>query len=303
MSVTLSWKANDDSDNVINYHVERSMVGVETINAEPYNIALNSTLQVRVDGGKLVTVTFDDITDGAATAAEVAQALEIQLNPYGASAYVSSDGEKVILISNRQTDRGSVHIKAGTALSGLGFTPGIRKLQSEAIAIASVAHPAAEYEDIDGRTGFQYRIRAENASSQISEPTDWFSPFKETIPTSVIYGYLIAPNGKPLENIRVEFGPPINKRPSDDTTSGFQPNSAARTGISLQYKEVFTDENGYFQMVVPANVAMRLKIDSVGHDFVYKTPSDGDKQDFTDLTESFSHESFALAGDWWSTTI
>ena len=298
MSALITWKPNEDSDNITSYHIERSIVGVETSNVSPYAITAGQTIQIRIDGGNLLTIALNAITSGAATAAQIATLLDAALNAHGGSAKVSSNGTKVIIYSNRQTDRGGVNIKGGTALAGLGILAGIRKFQSEVVDIAQVSHPTATYTDEDGDAGYQYRLRAENSSSALSGPTAWFSPFKEVIPTSVIYGYLIDPEGKALEDTRVQFGPPINKRPSDDALSGFQPNSSAQVGISLDHKEVYSDANGYFQFVVPANTPIRIKIDSVGHDFVYKTPTAGSQKDFTDLTEATSYASFALEGGW-----
>lgn len=300
MSAKISWKANPTSDDILSYHIERSIVGVETSNSAPFNISIGQTIQLRVDGGNLLTIALNAITNGAATANQIVTILNTALSAHGGSAKTSSGGDKVIIQSNRQTDRGSLNVKGGTALSGLGILAGIRKLQSDAVEVANIASPGEEFTDEDGEDGYQYRISAENSDNAVGDSTAWFQPFKEVVPTSIIYGYLISPDGKPMIETRVEFGPPINKTPSDDSLQGTFPNASAHVGIGVEFRETFTDENGYFQIIVPASAPVRLKIDSISLDANYKTPGADSKENFTQLNLAFNYQSMALESSYWN---
>lgn len=296
--IEITWKANPDSDDVVSYHIERAIVGVATALEEPFNVQTSHTMQIRVDGGDLVEFTLAGVTAGAATALEVANIIHGYIQPHGGSARVDSDGTGVIIQSNRQTDRGSIQLKGGTALTGLGLLAGEYKFQGDAVEIGEVTHPTSTFEDEDGRRGYQYRIIAENAAGEFSCGTEWFSALNETVPMSVIYGFLISSNGKPLKNEVIKFGPPINKRPSDDTDLPDPFSKNANVGVSVQLEEVLTNENGYFQLIVPASLPLRLKIDAVGYDLVVKTPTAGNATLYTKLDQDFDYESFALDGNY-----
>lgn len=295
--VRITWVANPDSDNVSTYHVQRSFVGVETQNTAPFNIQTTDILQVRVDGGDIVDVSFASVTNGAATAQQVETILQGSLYDYGGTAKQSSSNTKVILQSNRQNDRGSIQIVGGSAAAGLGLSVGEYKFQEDPVSIGTTSHPTVQFDDDDGDLGYQYRIIAENASSECSPPSDYFEPFRETIESAVVYGTIIGPDGKAVENALIEYGAPINKRPMDDTRSSYPFNKDARVGITNELEEVLTNEQGYFQVVVPADISLRLKIDTIGYDFVVKSPNIGEEKEFTKLDQDYDYESFGLDGD------
>ena len=87
MSIELSWVPNSE-DNIDHYFVDRSIVGAITADA-PFNILTTDTLQLRVDGEELITVTFSSVTSGAATAAQVQAAIEAAISNYNGKANVS----------------------------------------------------------------------------------------------------------------------------------------------------------------------------------------------------------------------
>lgn len=91
----------------------------ETSNSAPYVVNNGDTLFVSVDGGGAQTVTLAGITDGAATAPEIAYTIASQLT--SATADVSSAYLKVTITSDLYGTNSSIQITGGTAQAGLGF--------------------------------------------------------------------------------------------------------------------------------------------------------------------------------------
>lgn len=293
MSIDLKWVANSEDD-IANYKVERSVVGTITSNSAPFNILTTDTLQLRIDGGELLTITFSSVTNGAATASEVASAIESVIASKGGKAKVS--GSKVIIQSKQQNDRGSLRIAGGSSLSGLGLTAKKYSLESDWYLIGSPVNP--ELTDASGELGYKYRIRAVNTSAEESAPSISISPTERSYTDlSVIYGFLVDHNGQPLTHTEVQYGTPALKRPSDDSLqAGY--NEDANVGIgSNSLLSVLTDHRGYFQMTVNASVPLRLKIDAVNFDTSVQTPAADTIVDFNDLEDALSYHSMQLGSD------
>jgi hypothetical protein len=119
-----------------------------TTNSEPYNVTTGQTLQLKINGGSTMTVTFNTalsgtaFTSGAATCDQISDIICKSINytsyPTGlvnaayygqASAYLTQNGTtvnedplKVIINSCTYGILSSVEVVGGTALTGLGLT-------------------------------------------------------------------------------------------------------------------------------------------------------------------------------------
>lgn len=292
MSVELTWVPNTESD-LDYYVVERSLIGTLSA-AGPFNIQPTDTVEVRVNGESLLTIPMTGVTPGAATSAEVVDALNDVLEDADAVAKISiADPLKFIIQSNRQNDRGSLRIAGGSAASTLGLSTGKRTLGSEWIEIGTPS--SASFSDEDGEEKYLYRVSAVNASAEQSDPSDAIEVVSESISyLAVIYGQFMDHNGKALKNAEVQYGTPILKRPSNDQ---LQPGYRQRpsTGVQANFQSVYTNDQGYFQIVVPAAMAIRIKIDAINFDRVKSTPARGESDDVTNLSDAWSYQSFELA--------
>ncbi|TBR17481.1 MAG: phage tail protein [Chitinophagaceae bacterium] len=98
----------------------------ESGNAEPFVLANNEVLTVKVDGAPAQTVTFltaEFVSIGAATAEEVAAVINAKLS--GAKATVTSGGTKVTITSDKRGTSSSIEVTGGSANVGLAFNTAV----------------------------------------------------------------------------------------------------------------------------------------------------------------------------------
>lgn len=93
-------------------------------NVEPYNLLGGGTLLVRVDGGDLQTITFDDtdfVDSNNATAAEVATVINDQLDGGAADIFDDGGGVRIQINSMTYGTGSSITVENGTLATELGF--------------------------------------------------------------------------------------------------------------------------------------------------------------------------------------
>jgi hypothetical protein len=87
--------------------------------AEPFVIDNDSTLLIRIDDGYVQTITLTGLTDGAATAEEVAKSIAYQIRL--ASVSLQTSETKFQIESNTTGTSSIVTVEGGTAATALGF--------------------------------------------------------------------------------------------------------------------------------------------------------------------------------------
>ena len=107
-----------------------SRANILSSNAAPFNVGLNESFTVTIDGTRTITITTmigDIAVPGQATAEEIVRILnkiegvtaEIQVNP-------TNGDEKINLRTNTACSRGSLEIDPLASFPGVGFVPGVR---------------------------------------------------------------------------------------------------------------------------------------------------------------------------------
>lgn len=117
--------------------------GVRTTIAPPFNVNNGQTVTVRVDGGAAQTATLAGVTNGAATAQQVAASLGGQIA--GATVYFigTAPGTAVQIVSNQHNGTGTIEVTGGTANANLGFPGGATLTDAadvETVSLHEIGH-------------------------------------------------------------------------------------------------------------------------------------------------------------------
>jgi len=122
--------------------------GTETgLNAEPYNISDDATLEIKIDGGITQLITLTGLTPGAATAEQICQSLHAQLKD--ATVSISTSGDKVSLTSKNYGSTSSVQVTGGTARTAIGFDGNIYQ---GVAGVETVTFDGADFVEISSAT-------------------------------------------------------------------------------------------------------------------------------------------------------
>lgn len=213
-------------------------------NAQNYVLTNGQTLIVEIDGGSAQTITFitaqfSDI--GAATAAEVASAINSNLT--GAAASASSGS--VVITSSTTGDSSKVEVTGGTANTALGFsttaTTGSAYWYEIGSGLYEIRFTAAELNTLEsftyivtGSTIDQYLGQAKVVA--VTEDTT----SSVAIDTCIVSGHLLDITGTPVE------GAAVTARLT--STPEFIQNLAL---LSEGLVSTTTDANGYWTLTLP----------------------------------------------------
>lgn len=246
--ITLRWGALPGSD-VTDYKVYRSIIGFMAPVLTPG--ALNGlTLQLKMNGGPLQTITFN-ATDG--TIETINQVLE------GGRAFLSQqDATLFILRSDIRTAPGSVEIVGGTTISTLGLTPRLITEKSEDKLVTVIPAPpdpttAVEYEDPDGVCQDWYAISTVCSGGSESPKTDYRQPVTYSGAICVLEGLVTDLQGRRIPD--AEITATLVKYPVELTKS---------PQITLDPITVLSGPDGRFSLPLLQGALVELKIPSVG---------------------------------------
>ena len=285
MGVVLNWLQL--TENIADYEVYRVGAVVAAELDPPYNIQITDDLQLKVRGGKTQTITFPNITAGAATAQEVIDDINAQAD--GVEAFLSGNGASFYLrVTSGTTLSRSLEIVGGTAQPVFQLPLGkyTHKRKSQVYQrIATVTDPVITFEDRDGDPKDLYFVRGigplpDSLVGQDSVRKQLKRHYDELPNRVVIWGNIYDMSGVPMEELKVCIATPQGDIPGvDGSTIG-----GSTFGISKDFATAFTDEDGFFEIEVVSNTNLRLRIPSINYDRNVRT---GDtSQNFLKLADA-----------------
>jgi len=211
------------------------------------------TLELKLNGGTLQTITFDGTTPIID---------EINAVLLEGQAYLSSDTLGFFLRSDiRSGPTGSVDIVGGTALVDLGLTVRLITEKSEDLKIATV--PAAaiitdvlEYEDLDGVLGDWYRMSACDSLAIESQKTQYRQPIESTGALCILEGIVVN-----LQGARV---PDVEVRATVQIPPEYTPPEGDLSTITTETITCLTGPDGRFHFPVLQGALVHLEIKATG---------------------------------------
>lgn len=186
----LRWAPFPEAD-IASYHVYRSIIGFRALVLTPPDLD-GKTLQLKMNGGTLQTITFDLLSGPVA---------KINATLTGGRAYTSIDDPLYFYVrSDVREAPGSVQIVGGTALVSLGLATRTITEKSEVTLIAVVAallDPllVVEYEDKDGVLQDWYAISSIDQLANESLKTAFLQPISTTGKICVLEGVIVDMQG------------------------------------------------------------------------------------------------------------
>lgn len=225
-------------------------------NAETYALTDGWTLDVAVDGGGVLTATFNTADFGniaLATAAEVAAVITTDI----AGATAADVGGFVVITSSTTGASSNLTVSGGTANAALGFdtaqVDGTTSWVEIGSGVYEVEFTATE---LDTLGSFVYKVTGATVTQyvEIAEVVAAGQPTTPvSIDTCVISGHVFDVAGNPLQNATVSariLGAP--------TVSG-----SVGLGDSLAYAR--TDANGEFFLVLARLASVDITIPKMGY--------------------------------------
>lgn len=128
------WQWNNTGDNFSN---------VTSANAAPFALADMQTLQIRVDGGAVQTVTFNAANFADITMATAAEVQTEMVNQLGGLWVIVTGGGNIRIVSNTFNGTGTIQVVGGTGAGAFGFPGGAlltRIVDIETVAVHEIGH-------------------------------------------------------------------------------------------------------------------------------------------------------------------
>lgn len=243
--ISLKWAQYPEAD-VASFKVYRSIIGFRA----PLATGLNTkTLQLKLNGGALQTITFDtgSVVD------------KINSTLTGGRAYLSDSGTEFLLRSDVRQSPGSVEIVGGTALVDLGLTARVITEKSEDELIATVTAPVdpealVEFEDPDGTLSDYYALTTVDSMANESSKTNYRQPVTATGPLCVIEGTIINLQG--VRMVDAEVTAFLQFPPEDDTMN---------VGITKDPIKTLSGPDGRFSLPLLQKALVRIEIPAISY--------------------------------------
>lgn len=247
--IILKWTQLPEAD-VASYNVYRSIIGFCSP-VVPLATLDGTTLELKLNGGPLLTVTFDDTTP-------IVDAINAVIEGNGGKAYLNADGLGFCVRSDiRCGPDGSVEIVGGTSLGDLGQTARVITDRSEDELIGSVTAPSdplcpVEFIDPDGVLGDYYALTTLNSSAQESLKTEYVQPVQTSGPLCIIEGVVVDLQGVRQPDVTIQAKIII---PPECTT--------AVNTITTDMISVLTDSCGRFRLALLQDTLVEFTIPSL----------------------------------------
>ena len=251
MSITIKWLPFPGAD-VASYKLFRSMIGFRA-DVVPLPTLDTKTLQLKFQGGPLLTVTFNAVDP-------IIDQINAVIVGNGGKAFDSNlDGTKFIVRSTVREAPGSVEIVGGTALADLGLAVRTISEKSENDHIASIAalpdpEECVEFEDTDGAVEDYYAVSTIDGIGNESK----LSPLKQAIEFTgdlcIVEG-LIA-TGQGTRECDVEVRATLVLMPQTTANCAF---------ISREPIDTLTDECGRFSFALLQGAHFQIDIPHIGY--------------------------------------
>lgn len=257
--IILRWSQLPEAD-VASYNVYRSIIGfcaplvpLATINGK--------TLELKLNGGPLLTVTFDGVTS-------IIDQVNGIIKGNGGEAFPTSDTLSWCLRSDlRCGPDGSVEIVGGTALADFLLTARVITEKSECIKMENVLAPAdplcpVEYIDPDGVFGDYYALTTISSLNQESLKTELQQPIEASGALCIIEGVVVNLQGARVPDIEVSAEIQI---PPEATT---QVNTITKDAIT-----VLTGPSGRFRLALLQGALVEFKIPELNFSRMITVPN------------------------------
>lgn len=247
MSITLTWSPFPEA-NVADYRVYRSMIGFVSPNVTTGGLD-GLTLQLKMNGGSLQTITFDATTP---TIDKINATLQ------GGQAYVSFDPGQLLLRSDVRAAPGSVEIVGGTALSLLHESPRLITEKSEDMLLGTIpalVDPTATvtFVDHDGALQDFYAVTTLDSFANESLKTDYRQAILSTGSVCILEG-LIAD----LQGVRIPDAKVVAK------VISFPYSPSTPSHITLDPIATLSGPDGRYSLVLLQGAVVELQIVAVG---------------------------------------
>lgn len=247
--ITLRWAPFPGAD-VVSYRVYRSMVGFSFPVVSLGAIA-GLTLQLRMNGGPVQTITFD----GTTPAHE-----KINVSLTGGMAYPSlMDSVYTIVRSDvRSGPNAKIQIIGGTALTALGLTARLITEKSEDVLVASVpalvdTEALVEFEDSDGVCQDWYTVSTVSSTAQESAKAPYKQPVTHTGQICVLEGIVTDLQGKRVADAEVTA-----------QLVRFPQETEKASQVTLDPIVTQTGSDGRFSLAILQGTLVQLEIPAVG---------------------------------------
>jgi hypothetical protein len=247
--ITLRWAPYPGST-VTGYKVYRSIIGFMANLVSPLSDITGLTLELKMNGGPLQTITFDGITP-------IVEFINTVLT--GGRAYLSlEDASQFIVRSDVRVAPGSVEIIGGTALTLLGLTVRLIEEMSEDSMIKSVPalpdpNTLVEFQDDDGTLQDWYAVSTLDSLHTESNKTPYKQPITSSGKICVIEGIVTNLQGVRLPD--VEIVATLVKFPHAPETA---------SQVTLQPIVTLTGSDGRFSLALLQGALVQFDIPSVG---------------------------------------
>lgn len=244
--IILRWSQLPEAD-VASYCVYRSIIGFCSL-LVPLATIDGKTLELKLNGGSLLTVTFDAVTP-------IIEAVNAVIVGNGGKAFPTADTLSWCLRSDlRCGPDGSVEIVGGTALVDLGLVPKTITELSDCVKIGTVPAPAdplcpVEFIDPDGVYGDYYALTTISSLNQESLKTEFKQPVEASGALCIIEGIVVNLQGARIPDIEVSAEIQI---PPECTTLV---NTITKDAIT-----VLTDPSGRFRLAILQGTLVEFKI-------------------------------------------
>lgn len=246
--ITLRWAPFPGAD-VSSYRVYRSIIGFVAPVVSPATLS-GKTLQLRMNGGTLQTITFDSTTPAMD---------KINATLVGGRAYQSLEDSGYFLVrSDLRVSPGAVQIVGGTSLSLFGLSARTIAEKSEDQMIASVPalpdpNQLVEYEDPDGVCQDWYTVTTVDSFGTESRKPPYQQPQTYSGPICVLEGIVTNLQGVRIADAEViatlvKYPQEIGKAPQ----------------ITLDPITTLTGSDGRFCLPLLQGALVQLDIPAVG---------------------------------------
>lgn len=245
--IELRWAPFPEAD-VASYRVYRSIVGFRAPVVSP---ALGLTLQLKMNGGALQTITFDGVTNIVT---------KINATLTGGRAYTSIASPTYFYVrSDIREAPGSVQIVGGTAMALLGLTARTITEKSEDEVIAQVtALPdptvVVTFQDEDGVLQDYYSLTSLDSMNNESRKTAYIQPIASSGPICVLEGIVVNLQGARVPDAEVRAT--IIKFPHTPKIGSY---------VTLEPVTVLSGVDGRFSIPLLQGTLVMVEIPAIGY--------------------------------------
>ncbi len=197
MSIILKWVPVEGA-NIASYKIYRSMIGIMTSLPAPFGLVNGDNLLLKINNQVIQNLVFTSDLN----AEDMVNFLNGHLT--GATAYLATGTQKIILRSNVRTSPGYIDIVGGSAAVKMGLPIKVISERSDLVLLSTIPFSTTSFTDNDGVLEDYYGISTVDGFGTESIISNLRQAINFSGPICVIEGCIIDLQGRRIADVNVK---------------------------------------------------------------------------------------------------